>query len=152
LQTPAEEKALASSPPSQAAAPQTAANGIRVGDSIEVVTGFGWKPAKVLAIQGNDYRVDVNGIQVTKAFPAEVRRVGPATARDHAAGQYRLGDQVQAKVRGQWADGEIVIENGMEYQVQFGNRTVWTGPENLRPSSAPAPQLLPKRAGRPGRE
>jgi hypothetical protein len=140
LQTGAEEKAAASRVPAQAGAPQTS-NGINVGDSVEVVTGFGWTPAKVVAVQGDNYRVNVNGIQVTKTFPAEVRRVGGATAPDHAAGQYRLGDRVQVNVNGQWMDGKIVIENGLEYQVQFGNRTVWAGPPNLRPapSSSSAP-------------
>src|SRR5215475_9572158 len=70
---------------------QPADNGIKVGDSVEVVTGFGWTPAKVLAINGNTYRVSVQGIQVSKDYPAEVRRAGGASAQDHANGQYRLG-------------------------------------------------------------
>jgi len=150
LQTAAEEKALAASGPAQAAGGQTSSNGIRVGDSVEVITGFGWTPAKVLAIQGNNYRVDVNGIQVTKTYPAEVRRVGAATAQDQAAGQYRLGDRVQVNVGGQWMDGKIVIENGMEYQVQFGDHTVWARAQNLRPLSAPAAGAA-KSAGGPPR-
>jgi hypothetical protein len=125
LQTLAEEKA-----PAQ----QASSNGISVGDSVEVITASGWTPAKVIAIQGNNYRVSTYGVQVTKTYPAEVRRVGATTARDHAAGQYRLGDQVQVNVNGQWMDGKIVVENGMEYQVQFGNRTVWAAGNNLRPS------------------
>ncbi len=69
---------------------QTASNGIRVGDAIEVVTGFGWTPAKVVAINGNTYRVLVQGSQLSKNYPAEVRRIGGASAQDHANGQYRL--------------------------------------------------------------
>ena len=149
LQTAAEEKALASRAPEQAAAPQTASNGIKVGDSVEVLTGFGWTPARVVAIQGNNYRVNTNGTQVTKTYPAEVRRIGGATAQDHAAGQYRLGDRVQVNVNGQWMEGKIVLEYGMEYQVQFGNRTVWAGPKDLRPASAPAPAAAGKTSGPP---
>src|SRR6266853_5629557 len=37
--------------PAGAAQPGSA-NGIKVGDAVEVVTGFGWTPAKVLAING----------------------------------------------------------------------------------------------------
>jgi hypothetical protein len=149
LETAAEEKAAASSQPGQRATPQTSSNGIHVGDSVEVITGFGWSPAKVIAIQGNNYRVTVNGVQVTKTYPSEVRRVGAATAQDHAAGQYRLGDRVQVNVNGQWVEGKIVVDNRTDYQVQFGNRTVWTGPQNLRPSTAPAPAAASNASGPP---
>lgn len=145
LQTAAEEKALASG----AAAQPDSSNGIKVGDSVEVITGFGWSRGKVLAIQGNNYRVNVNGIEVTKSYPAEVRRMGGATAQDHAAGQYRLGDRVQVNVNGQWMDGKIVVDNRTEYQVQFGNRTVWAAPNNLRPASSPAPAAAAKASGPP---
>ena len=143
LETAAEEKALASGPS------QASSNGISVGDSVEVLTGFGWTPAKVIAIQGNNYRVNANGIQVIKTYPAEVRRLGRATSQDRTAGQYRLGDRVQVHVNGQWRDGKIVVENGLDYQVQFGNQTVWAGPKGLRPSSAPAPDAAAKTSGPP---
>lgn len=149
IETPAEAKAAASSQPAQGAAPQTSSNGIKVGDSVEVITGFGWSPAKVIAIQGNNYRVNVNGVQVTKTYPSEVRRVGPATPQDQAAGQYRLGDRVQVKVNGQWVEGKIITDNRTEYQVQFGNQTVWAGPQNLRPSTAPPPAAAAKASGPP---
>jgi hypothetical protein len=129
-----------------AASPQTGTNGIKVGDSVEVVTGFGWTPAKVLAINGNSYRVLTNGIQVTKDYPSEVRRIGPATAQDHANGQYRLGDRVQVNFEGRWIDSKIITELGGEYQVELpGNRTVWAAPQNLRPAAAaPAAPSAPK--------
>ncbi|HKD06868.1 MAG TPA: hypothetical protein VKB79_13280 [Bryobacteraceae bacterium] len=146
LQTAAEEKAVSARGAAQA---ESSSNGINVGDSVEVLTGFGWTPAKVLAIQGNDYKVNANGVQVIKTYPSEVRRVGAANARDHAAGQYRLHDRVQVNVGGQWMDGTIVLENGMDYQVQFGNRTVWAGPKDLRPSSTPAPAATAKTTGPP---
>jgi len=134
-----------------AAASQADANGIRVGDAVEVLTGFGWTPAKVLAISGNSYRVMTNGIAVTKDYPSEVRRVGGLTARDHAAGQYVLGDNVQVHVQGQWMNGKVVATSGNEYQVAVsGNRTTWAGPENLRPGVAPASPAAPK-AGAPPR-
>lgn len=147
LQTDAEGKALSGGSTGQLPS-QASSNGIKVGDSVEALTGFGWSPAKVLAIQGNNYRVLVNGVQVTKTYPAEVRRLGGATAQDHAAGQYRLGDRVQVNVNGQWTEGKILTEMGMQYQVQFGNRAVWTGPQNLRPSTVPVPSA-PQASGPP---
>jgi hypothetical protein len=122
-----------------AATPQARSNGFRVGDTVEVVTAAGWTQAKVLATNGNSYRVFVNGVQVTKDYPSELRRIGPATAQDHANGQYRLGDRVQVNVNGSWVESKVIIERGMEYQVELpGNRTAWATPQNLRPSAAPA--------------
>jgi hypothetical protein len=145
LQTPAEAQTDARG----GAAPSAGTNGINVGDSVEVVTGFGWTPAKVLAINGNSYRVLANGIQVTKDYPSEVRRLGAATAQDHANGQYRLGDRVQVNVQGTWTDGKVIAELGSEYQVELpGNRTAWASGPNLRPG-APAPAAAAPKAGVP---
>ena len=127
-------------------------NGIKVGDAVEVVTGFGWTPAKVVAINGNSYRVLTNGIQVTKDYPAEVRRIGAATSQDHANGQYRLGDAVQVNFQGQWINSKIVTEMGQDYQVELpGNRTAWATAQSLRPVSAPAAVMAqPGSAPKPG--
>lgn len=128
------------------AAAQGNADGIRVGDEVEVLTGFGWTPAKVLAINGDSYRVLTNGVQVTKQYPNELRRSGRATAQDHANGQYRLGDRVQVNVGGRWIDSKIVTEMGMDYQVELpGNRTAWVSGKDLRPvPTAPAAASKPK--------
>jgi hypothetical protein len=145
LQTPAEAQADARG---GATAP-AGSNGIAVGENIEVTTAAGWTPARVLAINGNSYRVLVNGVQVNKDYPAEVRRVGAATAQDHANGQYRLGDRVQVNVQGRSIEGKIVAELGQEYQVELpGNRTVWANPQNLRPA-APAPAAAAPKTGVP---
>jgi hypothetical protein len=129
--------------------PAAGPNGIKIGDAVEVVTAGGWTPARVLAIQGNNYKVNVNGVVVIKTYPNEVRRQGALGAQDHAAGQYRVGDRVQVLVQGQWIESKIVTEMGREYQVQLpGNRLTWTGPQNLRPSNAPPPPA-PARAGTP---
>jgi hypothetical protein len=125
-------------------------NGIKVGDKVEVVTGFGWTPAKVVAVYGNSYRVLVNGIQVTKDYPGEVRRIGAATAHDHAQGQYRLGDRVQVNVDGRWIDSKIVTEMGQDYQVELpGNRTAWATPSNLRPAQSSPKAISGSSAGKP---
>jgi hypothetical protein len=146
LQTPQEAQVDARG----AASPQTGTNGIKVGDAVEVVTGFGWTPAKVLAINGNSFRVLTNGVQVTKDYPAEVRRVGAATSQDHANGQYRLGDRVQVNFEGRWIDTKIITELGMEYQVELpGNRTVWAKPENLRPAPVGAAAADAPKSGVP---
>jgi hypothetical protein len=140
VQTPGEAKADASGAPAggQPRANGVAeANGIKVGDQIEVVTGFGWTSAKVLAISGNSYRVLTNGVQVTKDYPSEVRRLGGLTASDHAAGQYTLGDRVVAHVGSGWVEGKVISMMGQEYQVELpGNRAAWVGPESLRPGKA----------------
>ncbi len=149
LQTPAEAQAQARV---SNAAPQTAAreaNGIKVGDSVQVLTGFGWSPAKVVAINGNSYKVLVAGIQVTKDYPAEVRRVGAPNAHDNANGQYRLGDYVQVNVQGQWIEGKIVVDMHPDYQVQLqGNRTAWASGQNIRPGR-PAPASAAPQSGVP---
>ena len=125
-------------------------NGIKVGDAVEVVTGSGWTRAKVVAVNGNRYRVLVYGVQVTKDYPAEVRRLGAASARDHAQGQYRLGDRVQVNVGGQWINSRIVTEMGQDYQVELpGNRTAWATPNNLRPAPSAQPAISSSAAGKP---
>ena len=135
--------------PPAAAAPASmpgAMEGIKVGDAVEVVTAQGWTSgAKVTGIQGPNYRVDINGIQVTKTFPAEIRRAGKLLASDHAAGQYVLHDRVQVNFQGQWIDSQVVGTLGMEYQVELpGNRTAWAKPENLRWRGDAPPPAPPK--------
>jgi hypothetical protein len=135
---------------SGSAAAQMASTGIRIGDAVEVVTGFGWTPARVIAINGNSYRVLVLGQQLSKDYPAEVRRIGGATAKDHANGQYRLGDAVQVNFQGRWIDSKIVTEMGMEYQVELpGSRTAWVGPQNLRPAAVATRTAAPTAGGPP---
>ena len=129
---------------------QMVSTGIKIGDAVEVVTGFGWTPARVIAINGNSYRVLVQGHELSKDYPAEVRRVGSATAQDHANGQYRLGDTVQVNFQGRWIDSKIVTEMGMEYQVELpGSRTAWVSPQNLRPGAAASAAAAPKAGGPP---
>jgi hypothetical protein len=129
---------------------QMASTGIKIGDPVEVVTGFGWTPARVVAINGNSYRVLVLGHELSKDYPAEVRRIGGATAQDHANGQYRLGDAVQVNFQGRWIDSKIVTEMGMEYQVELpGSRTAWVSPQNLRPAAAASAAAAPKAGGPP---
>jgi hypothetical protein len=144
LQTRAEAVADAGGS-SGAAATQNESNGIKVGDAIEVLTGFGWTPAKVLAVSGNSYRVMTNGAMVTKDYPTEVRRLGAPTARDRANGQYRLHDAVEVNVQGRWMAGKVIASSGNEFQVELpGNRTAWAGPENLRPGVEPPAAAAPK--------
>jgi hypothetical protein len=129
-----------------AAGPPVSGVGIKVGDTVEVLTAGGWMTARVLAINGNSYRVHAaNGGEVWKPYPAELRRMGAATAQDHANGQYRLGDRVQVLVDGRWVESKIVVEMGQEYQVELpGNRTAWTTAQNLRPTALPPPPAAPK--------
>ena len=146
IQSPGESRADAHPERTQGAG----TNGIKVGDAVEVVTGSGWTPAKVVAVNGNSYRVLVYGVQVTKDYPAEVRRLGAASARDHAQGQYRLGDRVQVNVGGKWISSKIVTEMGQEYQVELpGNRTAWATPNNLRPANSAPAAVSSSSAGMP---
>ncbi|MDP9115198.1 MAG: hypothetical protein M3O20_16135 [Acidobacteriota bacterium] len=137
VQTPQEAQALAR------AANQADPNGFKVGDSVQVLTGFGWTPGRILAIAGNNYRVHTEtGVDVTKTYPTELHRTGPFNDHDRAAGLYDIHDHVQVNVEGRWIDSEVLVAQGMEYQVKLpGNRVAWAKPENLRyvgPQQKPA--------------
>ncbi len=137
-------------PPRQVPAQQVGGGGIKVGDTVSVLTGFGWIDGRVLAVRGNSFYVhSQTGVDVWKDYPSEVHRLGAPTAADHAAGIYQLHDRVQVNVAGQWLEGTIVTTMGMDYQVQLpGNRVAWVQPQNLRPSTAPPP-TAPKPAQSP---
>lgn len=114
--------------------------GFKTGDSVRVLTS-GWQDAKVLQVRGNSYLVRLdNGIEVSKSWPIEVRREGKLTAADHAAGQWDLHEHVQVLMNGRWVEGEIVGQSYNRYTVQLPEeKTVETGAENLRASTAPPP-------------
>ncbi len=127
VQTPQEAQASART------ANQPDANGFKVGDTVQINTAFGWGEGRIVSIAGNNYRVNFQGIEVTKTYPAELHRTGPLNDHDHAAGLYDLHDRVQVNFEGRWIDSEVLTILGMEYQVKLpGNRTVWAKPENLR--------------------
>jgi len=142
----------ASAPAKQASAPATPAdaNGFRIGDVVEISTGQGWMKGTILSANGNVYRVRSQiGIDTTKLYPDEVRRIGPLTPKDRAAGQYNLHDAVQVNVNGGWVDGEIITVLGLEYEVQLpGRRTVWANAQTMRLGTAPPKPAAPK-AGSP---
>jgi hypothetical protein len=135
-----------------AASVQTGPGGFKVGDSVRVLTS-GWQDATVLQVRGNTYFVRLdNGIEISKSWPFEVRRQGKLTAQDHAMGQWDLHEKVQVLVNGRWMEGEIVGQSLNRYTVQLpgekttaldGDRTVDTGAENLRPSTAAPPSARP---------
>jgi hypothetical protein len=146
--------AVANSQPTSSSAgiSQPGAGGFKVGDTVRILSA-GWQEAKVLQVRGNSYYVRLdNGIEVSKSWPVEVRRLGKLTAEDHAAGQWDLHDKVQVLVNGRWMEGKIVGQSLNRYTVGFADEnTVETGPENLRASTA-AP-LSARQAGqapRPG--
>jgi len=142
----------ASAPAKQASAPATPAdaNGFRIGDVVEISTGQGWMKGTILSANGNVYRVRSQiGIDTTKLYPDEVRRIGPLTPKDRAAGQYNLHDAVQVNVNGAWVDGQIITVLGLEYEVQLpGRRTVWANAQTMRLGTAPPKPAAPK-AGSP---
>lgn len=152
LQTPAEAKAETSGGPGTraAASPQTGAAGIKVGDTVQIDTAFGWMEARVLEARGNSFRVHAqSGADVWKTYPTELRRIGPLTAEEKASGLYDLHDRVQVKIDGRWVDGEIITTMGQEYQVQIaGNRTLWITAQNLHHVAVAAASPAPK-AGQP---
>jgi hypothetical protein len=134
---------------SAAAAPADA-NGFRIGDVVEINTGQGWMKGTILSANRNVYRVRSQiGIDTTKLYPDEVRRIGPLTLKDRAAGQYNLHDAVQVNVNGTWVDGEIITVLGLEYEVQLpGRRTVWANAQTMRLGTA-APKPAAPQAGSP---
>jgi len=100
LQTPAEAQVDARNAqvplPNNAANPGGAgAGGFKVGDRVRILSD-GWQEAQVIQVHGASYVVHLpNGVDVSKLWPIEVRRIGTLTAEDHAAGQYDKGDRVQ---------------------------------------------------------
>jgi hypothetical protein len=165
---PAERNSSAPAPrPTQSAAPAPAtrpaerpapprpasAFGIKIGDPVRASTGFGWVSARVLAIQGADFHVRLDGsdIAVTKRYPAELRRAGPSTAEDRANGIYESGDRVQVLFEGQWVESRVMDGMGMEYRVTLpGNREAWARPAQMRwLGPAPARAAAAKTQGSP---
>jgi hypothetical protein len=107
----------------------------------------GWQEARVTAVQGNSYVVHLpNGIDVSKLWPIEVRRVGKLTAEDHAVGQYDAHERVQVRINGQWHEGTIIGQNLNMYSMKvpgfhgdFDSDELSTTPENIRISTTPPP-------------
>ena len=127
--------------------------GFKVGDTVRVLSD-GWQEAKIMQVHGNFYVVRMpNGIEVSKPWPTEVRRLGKLTAEDHAAGQYDRNDRVQVLVNGKWMEGEIRGQNLNMYDIKvkgvdagFGSDIVNTTAENIRTSTTPAPAPRAQRA------
>ncbi len=118
---------------------QTGSGGFKVGDTVRVLVD-GWQEAKIIQVHGSSYVVHLpNGIDVSKLWPVEVRRVGKLTAEDHALGQYDLHDRVQVLVNSRWMEGEIRGQNLNMYDIKvpgvdtgFGSDVVNTTAENIR--------------------
>ena len=153
LQTPAEAQAAARGGPVVPAQAQAGPGGFKVGDRVRVLAA-GWQEATILQIRGRSYYVRLsNGIEVSKDWPTEVRRLGTSTAADHAAGQYDAHDRVQVNINGRWAEGTIQGQQGNMYEIKvpgyhgdFDTDLYSTTPENLRMSTTPAPPPPAQRA------
>jgi hypothetical protein len=155
-QTPAEAQATARggsvAAPAQAMS-QAGPGGFKVGDTVRVLIN-GWQEARVIAVHGTFYVVHLpNGIEVSKMWPTEVRRVGKLTDQDHAAGQYDAHERVQVRTNGQWHEGTIVGQNLNMYSIKvpgfhgdFDSDEYSTAPENIRISTTPAPPPPAQRA------
>jgi hypothetical protein len=150
LQTSEEAQSAARGGPVEA---QAGAGGFKVGDKIRVLA-VGWQEATILQVRGRSYFVRLsNGIEVSKDWPTEVRRVGALTAADHAAGQYDAHDRVQVNIKGRWDEGTIQGQQGNMYEIKvpgyhgdFGTDLYSTTPENIRMSTTPAPPPSVQRA------
>src|ERR1700751_1284007 len=129
------------------------AGGFKVGDNVRVLSD-GWQEATIIQAHGRSYLVRLpNGVEVSKLWPMEVRRVGKLTAEDHAMGQYDLHDRVQVLVNGKWMEGEIRGQNLNMYDIKvagvdtgFGSGMLNTTRENIRMSPTPAPPPPAQRA------
>jgi hypothetical protein len=166
LQTPAEAQADARSAlvplPGMAGAPGGAGpGGFKVGDRVRILSD-GWQEATITQIHGTSFLVHMpNGVDVTKIWPIEVRRIGQLTSEDHANGQYDRGDRVQVLVNNRWMDGVVKGQNLNMYSVEvpgidtgLGDDHVNTTPENIRVTTTAAPPPPAQRAAgqvpRPG--
>jgi hypothetical protein len=131
----------------------TGGGGFKVGDTVRVLSD-GWQEGKIIQVHVNSYVVRMpNGIEVSKPWPTEVRRLGKLTAEDHAMGQYDRNDRVQVLVNGKWMEGEIRGQNLNMYDIKvpgvdtgLGSDIVNTTPENIRISTSTAPPPPPQRA------
>jgi hypothetical protein len=130
--------------PTAAAPAQTGPGpgGFKVGDTVRVLAD-GWQEGRVVEIHGVSYVVDFgNGIQVSKMWPVEIRRLGKLTAQDHAAGQYDRDDHVQVLYNGRWMEGVVRGQTFNMYDVKvqgvdtgFQSDIVSTTADNIRMSS-----------------
>lgn len=129
------------------------ANGFKIGEEVSVVTAGGWYAARILRANGDAYFVRLGpSTEVWKTYPTELRRIGPLTVVDKARGLFAMREKVQVNVDGQWLEGEIVAEMGMEYKVQLAdNRTAWATAQHLRRVAvAEKPVAKPGTPPRPG--
>jgi hypothetical protein len=153
LQTPDDAKGAARGGPAAPPQAQTGQGGFKVGDKVRVLAS-GWQDATILQIRGRSYYVRLsNGIEVSKDWPTEVRRLGALTAADHAAGQYDAHERVQVNINGRWAEGTIQGQQGNMYEIKvpgyrgdFDTDLYSTTPENIRMSTTPAPPPPAQRA------
>ena len=126
------------------------ANGFRIGDSVSVIAAGGAYPATVLRADGSSYLVRPGpGIEVWKIYPKELRRIGALTEIDKAHGLFALHETVEVYVEGDWIEGEIIAEMGMEYEIALpGNRTISAAAQRMRRISfeqhPPAPGAAPR--------
>jgi hypothetical protein len=80
--------ARAAAPQRTVATPPADANGFKIGDTVEINTGFGWMKATILSMNGNNYRVRSQiGVEITKTFPDELRRIAPPPGAAALAGR-----------------------------------------------------------------
>ncbi len=126
--------------------------GINPGDTVTVATGQGFVLAIVTARQDHLFQVHlINGPEVTRRYPAEVRRHGKSTAYDRANGIYDAEDRVKLLYQGKWIDSRVITVMGLEYQVALpGNLATWAKPEQLCFVSEAPPRVVAK-AGQPPR-
>jgi hypothetical protein len=128
-------------------------NGFKIGEEVSVATAGGWYAARILQANGDAYFVRLGpSTDVWKTYPTELRRLGPLTDVDKARGLFAMREKVQVNIEGQWVDGEIAGEMGMEYKVEIpGNRTAWASAQHLRRvavAEKPAPKAgVPPKPG-----
>jgi hypothetical protein len=126
--------------------------GINSGDTVTVATGQGFVLAIVIGREEHLFKVRViNGPEVLKRYPAEVRRRGKTTDYDRANGIYDNEDRIQVLYEGKWIDSRVISGMGMEYQVALpGNMMAWAKPEQMRFVSEAPPKAVAK-TGQPPR-
>jgi hypothetical protein len=149
------QAAAEAAPAPGAAAPDAGPdrNGFKIGEQVSALTAGGWYAARILRANGDAYFVSFGpSTEAWKTYPTELRRIGPLNDMDRARGLFAMREKVQINIEGQWVDGEIVGEMGMEYNVQTAdNRTAWASAQHLRRVAAPekpAPKVgVPPRPG-----
>ena len=132
LSLPATAAVGATAPPGTGTG-QSQGGGYRVGEKVQVNTGFGWVTAQILKIDGNRYYVHTGAGDIWKYYPAEVRGAGLQQPRTGRTGTTNSTTECKCTSMAAGRAARSLRTMGQDYQIKLaGNRETWATPENMR--------------------